>query len=198
MNDTTTLVDRYLDDLARMLTALPPTERADALGSVREHLDDAIADLGRPATDDDVTAILGRLGTPADVATALLEDTPPTPAAPPTTPAYAPTAAPAPVHLPGDSSAALALTLGVLAILVPFLGLAAAIAAIVLARRARHLGTRNEGTRTAGLVLGVVAFVGQALVILGLAGFFLMFTDGTVEHGSDVSVAAVGTTVPSP
>lgn len=187
MNDTSTLVDRYLDDLARMLTALPPAERADALGSVREHLDDAIADLGRPATDDDVAAILGRLGTPADVASALLEDIPPAPAAPP----YAP---PPAMHasLPGDGDAALALGLAIFAVLVPFIGIPAAIAALVLARRARRVGTRRDGVRVAGLVLGLVALVGQLVVVAGL----LSFMDLRSEVGNPVEGTVVESTAP--
>jgi len=43
-------VDRYLDDLGRMLVTASRVDRADALGSVREHLDNALAALGRPAT----------------------------------------------------------------------------------------------------------------------------------------------------
>lgn len=184
MNDTSTLVDRYLDDLARMLTALPPAERADALGSVREHVDDALGDLGRPATDDDVTAILGRLGTPADVASALLADTP-------GTAAYAPapvTPPVAPAPLPGDGDAALALGLAIFAVVVPFIGLPAAIAAIVLARRARRAGTRRDGIRVAGLVLGLVALVGQLLIIAGLVGTLTLRTEvGSTEGPTPVA-----------
>ena len=197
MNDTTHPIDRYLDDLARMLTALPPAERADALGSVREHLDDAIADLGRPATPEDVTAILTRLGSPATVAAALLDDAPPGPA-----PADAPLPAdaapqPAPVAapLPGDSDATVALVLSILALLIPFIGIIAAVAAIVLARRSRRRGTRREGIRTTGLTLGIVALAGQLMIIAGLVSLLAARTTYSETDGSRTVVESV---VPAP
>ena len=195
MNDTTHPIDRYLDDLARMLTTLPPAERADALGSVREHVDDALADLGRPATPEDVTAILARLGSPATVAAALLDDAAPAPA-PADSPAYvAPQPAPAAEPLPGDSDAAVSLGLSILALLVPFVGIIAAIAAIVLARRSRRRGTRREGVRTTGLTLGIVALAGQLMIIAGLVSLLAARTTYSETDGSRTVVESV---VPAP
>lgn len=187
MNDTTHPIDRYLDDLARMLTTLPPADRADALGSVREHVDDALADLGRPATPEDVTAILARLGSPATVAAALLDDAAPAPAHASTPPHPAPAAEP----LPGDGDATVALVLSILALLVPVAGLVAAIGAIVLARRSRRRGTRREGVRATGLVLGIVALVGQLLLIAGLASLIAMRTTGPSTDSGSAAVERV-------
>ncbi|WP_265522685.1 HAAS signaling domain-containing protein [Oerskovia flava] len=61
-------VDAYLDELARMLAHADPVERADVLGGVREHVDARLAELGRPPTEADVTAVLTALGPPEQVA----------------------------------------------------------------------------------------------------------------------------------
>ncbi|GAA4422982.1 hypothetical protein GCM10023169_18040 [Georgenia halophila] len=60
--------DRYLDDLGRMLAGIDPTERAEVLGAVREHLDDAVAALGHEPSGTEMTAVLAELGPPSEVA----------------------------------------------------------------------------------------------------------------------------------
>lgn len=60
-------VHRYLAELADLLTDSDPAERAEVLAGVREHVDDALADLPEP-TDDQVQAVLTGLGSPAVVA----------------------------------------------------------------------------------------------------------------------------------
>lgn len=67
------LVERYLDDLARMLDRADPGLRAEVLGGVREHVDAALAGLGRPATESDVWKVLGELGPPEAVAQEALD-----------------------------------------------------------------------------------------------------------------------------
>lgn len=170
-------VDRYLDDLGRMLATASPVDRADALGSVREHLDDALAALGHPATEDDITAILTQLGTPEDVAAGLLESgivdagTPPQPTA-------------GPAREPGDNSAVGALLAGIAAVLLPFIGIAFGIVAIILGRSARRDGTTRHGLATAGVWLGGIAIALQVLVVLGLIGTLTLRTSGLGETTS--------------
>jgi len=68
---------RYQDDLARLLAALEPVERAEVLDGVREHIDAALAEVGHAPTDADVDRILGQLGSPGMVAEAALAERPP-------------------------------------------------------------------------------------------------------------------------
>jgi len=170
-------VDRYLDDLGRMLATASPVDRADALGSVREHLDDALAALGRPATADDVTAILAQLGTPEDVAAGLLESGIVDGGAQPQ-----PTARPA--REPGDNNAVGALLAGIAAVLLPFIGIAFGIVAIILGRSARRDGTTRPGLATAGVWLGGIAIALQVLLVLGLIGTLTLRTSGLQETTS--------------
>lgn len=65
--------DRYLEDLARMLTGLEPVQRADVLESVREHLDAAFAELGHEPSEQEVIALLNDLGPPSEVAAQAME-----------------------------------------------------------------------------------------------------------------------------
>lgn len=68
------LIDRYLDDLARMLDGADPQVRAEVLGGVREHVDASLGSLGREPTDSDVWRVLGDLGPPEAVAAEALGD----------------------------------------------------------------------------------------------------------------------------
>lgn len=61
------LVNRYLDDLARLLDQLPPGDRAEVLAGVQEHIEAGLAARGL-ATDEDVAAVLTELGPPDAVA----------------------------------------------------------------------------------------------------------------------------------
>lgn len=187
--EAATLVDRYLDDLARMLAGVDPTDRADALGSVREHVDDALDELDGPVTPRDVADVLRRLGAPEDVAHDLLERGIVT----------SNLAAPDESHAarPGDGVATTALVLGVVAVLLPVLGLVPGVAALVLARRARRLGTAHEGRRIVALVLGVVAIVVGLLVLAGFATTFAFWTDGGSQSGEVATVAALVTAPPA-
>ncbi|SED63654.1 HAAS signaling domain-containing protein [Ruania alba] len=67
---------RYQDDLARLLAALEPAERAEVLDSVREHIDAALAEVGNEPTEEDVNRILSELGSPGAVAEAALAERP--------------------------------------------------------------------------------------------------------------------------
>jgi hypothetical protein len=186
------LVDRYLDDLARMLAEAPPAERADALGSVREYVDDALAARERPATSDDVHAVLRRLGPPEDLTRDLVDRGIVSPAGRAAPSALDPTTAPttgaaghgeASHARPGDGAATAGFVLGVLAVLLPLLGVVLGIGAVVLARRARRLGTTHESRRVVGLVLGVVAVVIGVVAAFGLLATFSFSTDSGTEVG---------------
>jgi len=79
MTDPIERTARYQDDLARLLAALEPVERAEVLDGVREHIDAALAEVGHAPTDADVDRILGELGSPGMVAEAALAERPDTP-----------------------------------------------------------------------------------------------------------------------
>ncbi|MPV35859.1 HAAS signaling domain-containing protein [Georgenia subflava] len=65
-------VDRYLDDVGRMLAGIGPADRADVLAGVREHVDTALGP--GPWTDRAVDQVLLELGPPEEIAAAALED----------------------------------------------------------------------------------------------------------------------------
>src|SRR5699024_4222357 len=67
---------RYQDDLARLLAALEPVQRARRLDGVREHIEAALGEVGQAPTDADVDRILGQLGSPGMVAEAALAERP--------------------------------------------------------------------------------------------------------------------------
>ena len=70
-------VTRYLDDLGRMLAPAPPAQRAEVLGQVREHLDEAFAELGPEVGEQQARQVLAQVGPAADIASAALPDTAP-------------------------------------------------------------------------------------------------------------------------
>jgi hypothetical protein len=92
------LVASYLEAVARELTGLPASRRAELLGDLRDHIaaERAVLD---PPTEAGVREILDRLGDPATLAyeARLAEDMPPAPA-PPAPPVWAPAPPPAPVQ----------------------------------------------------------------------------------------------------
>lgn len=168
-------IDRYLDDLGRMLAVASPVDRADALGSVREHIDDALGTLDHPATDADITAILEQLGSPEDVAAGLIDSGIVTPGAG-SQPAPAVTG-PSPAA-PGDGRATGALVAGIAAILLPVIGLGLGIVALVVARSARRSGTNREAIATAGAWLGGIAIALHVAAIIGLISVMTLRTSG--------------------
>jgi len=72
MTEPMTRLARYQDDLARLLAALEPVERAEVLDGVREHIDAALLEVDHAPTDPDVDRILSDLGSPGAVAEAAL------------------------------------------------------------------------------------------------------------------------------
>lgn len=74
MSNTRSRDAQYLDDLRSLLGDLEPSERAEVLDAVREHIASAVADLGHEPQDSDLTEILRGLGSPAAVASAALAE----------------------------------------------------------------------------------------------------------------------------
>lgn len=68
---------RYLDDLGRMLAPAPPVQRAEVLSQVREHLDEAFAELGPQVSEAQVRQVLADLGPAEQIAAGVLPSTPP-------------------------------------------------------------------------------------------------------------------------
>jgi hypothetical protein len=70
------LVDSYLTRLADAAQALPPDRRAELVSEIREHIAASMA--GGTGTDEAaVRTTLDRLGEPADIVAAAMEDDPP-------------------------------------------------------------------------------------------------------------------------
>ncbi|WP_159620163.1 HAAS signaling domain-containing protein [Ruania rhizosphaerae] len=78
MTERTQRLARYQDDLARLLAALEPAERAEVLDGVREHIEGALAEVPGEASEADVNRILADLGSPGQVAEAALAERPAT------------------------------------------------------------------------------------------------------------------------
>ncbi|WP_159620161.1 HAAS signaling domain-containing protein [Ruania rhizosphaerae] len=76
MSEAAQRLARYQDDLARLLAALEPAERAEVLDGVREHIEGALAEVPGEASEADVNRILADLGSPGQVAEAALADRP--------------------------------------------------------------------------------------------------------------------------
>ena len=69
------LVDEYLTRLAGASQALPPDRRTELLAEIREHIDASMSG-GTGADEAAVRTMLDRLGDPADIVAAALEDNP--------------------------------------------------------------------------------------------------------------------------
>ncbi|UFU02362.1 hypothetical protein LQF12_12755 [Ruania suaedae] len=74
MTEATQRLARYQDDLARLLAALEPVERAGVLDGVREHIDAALAEVPGEPGEADANRILSELGSPGQVAEAALAE----------------------------------------------------------------------------------------------------------------------------
>ncbi|MCG2800566.1 MAG: hypothetical protein L6311_00545 [Cellulomonas sp.] len=69
---------RYLDDLGRMLTPALPVQRAEVLAQIREHLDEAFAELGPDPTEAQVRQVIADLGPAEQIAADVLPSALPT------------------------------------------------------------------------------------------------------------------------
>jgi hypothetical protein len=160
-------VRAYLMDLDRALAGADPTDRAEIVGSVQEHIAQRLAELGHEPAADDVARILDAAGPVEDVAAAMADPNagPPSLAAPPAEPAE-----------PADSSSAtLAVVLGaisVVAFVLPYIGAALALAVLVWAivGRVRAVRARSgsKGKWTAAIALAAIGIVANATLWPGL------------------------------
>lgn len=81
---TETLVQEYLERLARAADRLPPDRRAELVEEIREHIDSAVA-AGEAGSEAELRDLLDRLGDPEEIVAAAADDDPsnPLPPAPP-------------------------------------------------------------------------------------------------------------------
>lgn len=81
-----------------------------------------------------------------------------------------------------NSNSIISLTLGILSIIVPFIGLVLGIIGVVLSRKAtKEIAKRNEsgrGLAISGLICSIVGIVIQAFSVLGLIAYNSMTTIG--------------------
>ena len=192
-SETHASVDQYLDDLARMLSSATATERSDVLASVREYIDDSVATLERPATPADFARILDQLG-PADVAADIFERGLATVGDPGAGAARASHAGGPRLEAPEgtNSLGGVALGLGIAALalcLLPFLGLAVAIGALVTAIVALRATGVNRTSAKVGLWLAGLACVVGLLTTLAPIGL-LAFRTGEFSEGDTTHVSA--------
>lgn len=98
-----------------------------------------------------------------------------------------PAEVPIPAPVPENSGAA-PLILGILSLMIPFIGVVLGIIAIVMGgsqRRAYPPGTAHHGLGQAGWVLGIVGLVLQALLIIwffAVIGFALNMAQNVIEY----------------
>lgn len=81
-----------------------------------------------------------------------------------------------------NSSSIISLTLGILSILIPFIGLILGIAGIVVSRKAtKEIAKTNEdgrGLAISGLICSIVGIIIQILTVLGIIAFSLFIKVG--------------------
>ena len=75
-----------------------------------------------------------------------------------------------------NNSAVISLTVGILSLFIPFIGLILGIIGIVFSRKAvKQMNKTNEngrGLATAGLICSIVGIIMQLLMVLGYVAFF--------------------------
>lgn len=140
--DADALIDDYLGRLRAASWPLPATRREELQAEVSEHIDAALADAG--ARDEaTVRNVLGRLGSPEDIASA-------EGAAPPSTEPASWAAASAVTRSWGAVEILAILLLTVGAVILPFVG---PIAGLVFTWASRLWTTREKGIATAIVVI---------------------------------------------
>lgn len=160
-------VDEYLEDLRRLLLSAPSDERDEIVSAVREHVEESLARLGRPATMEDASQIIASLGPAEYVATTWALQT-------------SGDVASEPRRSVAAWGALLLAVLSVCSLLIsPFLALTLSVAALVtgLSGARRHRANRVLYQFTAGVgALGLVAS-------LAYMGLLLAADTQTVDTG---------------
>lgn len=157
------MVEAYLADLDRALSASDPREHAETMSAVREHLTDAIAP---DATTEQVRRALDELGPVEAIAASTTQSTPP----------------PTPERAGIDGlaiSALIAAAAGML-LLVPLPFIGAPLALIALITGIAHLRTTRQGKPLAWTAVVISALT---LAMLMLAIIFLLPVSTTTEPG---------------
>lgn len=176
-NVSTQLVEGYLGRLRQLLAEAEPTERAEILADVREHLRDSLDGLEHEPTETDVRRALADLGSPEDVADAWA--------------ANGGARVAAPIAAGGSRLPAVALIVlavcSLFAIIIPPVGVALqlvvlAVALIAARRDARHRGL--YGTAAGIAVFGLLAAVVAALTLVSSG-------EGPAEPATPVPASSV-------
>lgn len=75
-----------------------------------------------------------------------------------------------------NNSSVISLTVGILSLFIPFIGLILGIIGIIFSRKAvKQINQTNEngrGLATAGLICSIVGIISQLLMVLGYVAFF--------------------------
>lgn len=167
------LIEAYLDDLARALSEAEPAEREEVLRTIREHIDQALAQKPHPIRRSDVSEIVAALGPAEDVAAELPRAAP-----------VAETSAPRPTWPNWVSIAVLVCDALALAsmLFMPFLSPFLALLAVVIGIWGACVHRRRHRLRyVIGAVLGGLMIVLSSIAVLGLIS---VSHDGSVEHQS--------------
>jgi len=191
------LLDAYVADLERRLSAADPGERADIVASVREHVEADLAGLGRPVTAADVQTSLTTLGSVDTVVAAWAPDrvTPVAPA-PAWATATAPAAPPAPLSTRARIVFAVVVVAGIaLAVVLPaaWLLLPPALLVLGIMGARRHPSHRAPWIVTA--VIGGVLLIISPVVAGALALMVFSSDEATVDQEPTV---VVGPVAPAP
>jgi hypothetical protein len=177
-------VAQYLARLSDAARVLPAGRAQDLHGEIRDHLAQALADLG-PTDDAAVLQALDRLGPPEDIVGAEMENLPaPIPAGRMPDPGQFGAARPG-LWGPVEVIAVLLLTVGVVTVIGPVIGLA-------LAWLSQRWSLRDKLIATVGAFASFLVVIGVAVVGLGL---FAASSSGVQVSSTQVSVEAP---VPSP
>jgi len=158
------MVEAYLADLDRALSASDPREHAETMSAVREHLTDAIAP---DATTEQVRRALDELGPVEAIAASTTQSTPP----------------PTPERAGIDGlaiSALIAAAAGML-LLVPLPFIGAPLALIALITGIAHLRTTRQGKPLAWTAVVISALT---LAISLIFAITLLSVSNTIEPGS--------------
>ncbi|EKN70728.1 hypothetical protein BABA_04784 [Neobacillus bataviensis LMG 21833] len=86
-----------------------------------------------------------------------------------------------------NNNSVISLTVGILSLFIPFIGVILGIIGIVFSRKAvKQIDKTNEngrGLATAGLICSIVGIILQVFMVLGYVAFFSITSSGTVISG---------------
>ena len=172
-------VESYLDHLRVLLSGADPADREDIVSSVREHIEDSLAQLDHPATDSDVDQVLTHLGPAEDVVASWADGMPATwPPGPP---------APAPGSLLWAVACVLLAVLSVMALAVPLVGPVFQLVALAITVIAARRAVGHRGVHIAAAAVTAVSLILSLMVLLFLTAASDGPADGEVPTPTSVS-----------